>query len=300
LVADSLGQQLLPLQVRFDDIRFDYGVPSSSIAPSIGLLQNTINQVWEAAGARYGASSFFSGGGGDSVFCYLKTTAPAVDAFIERGSKAGIAAIRDLSLLHQCTIWKAARLTFKKLFRKPSLDWSRDITLLNPECLALTPDRHSWMDAPAGALPGDREKIHDLIGTQLFRDMTPRGAGRAMHFPLLTQPVMEACLRVPSWMWIRDGRNRAVARDAFADLLPPGIIDRRSKGSYMSYMTAIYARDKWAMREFLGEGRLCANNLLDRPSLREFFKRELAPRDLSFLRIFDLCAAENWVRHQAQ
>jgi asparagine synthase (glutamine-hydrolysing) len=154
------------------------------------------------------------------------------------------------------------------------------------------------MDAPPDALPGDREKILDLIGNQLFRDAAPRGMGRSMHFPLLSQPVMEACLKVPTWMWIANGRNRAIARQAFADQLPRGILDRRSKGSYTSYMAAIYMRNKQKMREFLEEGQLHDHGLLDHSALVNFFARDLAPRDLSFLRIFDLCAAENWARQQ--
>lgn len=300
LMTDSLGQKLFPVEVGFENVRFEYAVPPSSVLPAIGILQHAINEVWESAGNRYGVNSFFSGAGGDSVFCYLKTAAPAADAFIERGAKAGIAAILDLSSLHRCTVWKAGRLAFKKLRRRSPSGWKADTTLLNPDCLTAAPDYHSWLDAPTDALPGDREKIYDLIGTQLFRDATPRGAGRSMHFPLLAQPVMEACLKVPTWMWIRDGRNRAIARDAFTDLLPSGILDRRSKGSYTGYMAAVYARNKLAMRQFLEEGQLCAHDLIDRPSLTEFFARKLAPRDLSFLRIFDLCAAENWVRHQSQ
>jgi asparagine synthase (glutamine-hydrolysing) len=119
-----------------------------------------------------------------------------------------------------------------------------------------------------------------------------------MHFPLLSQPVMEACLKVPSWMWIAGGRNRAIARQAFADLLPSGILDRRSKGSYTGHMAAMYLRNKSKMREFLEEGQLQAHDLLDRPALAKFFNSELATRDLSFLRIFELCAAENWARQQ--
>jgi asparagine synthase (glutamine-hydrolysing) len=213
---------------------------------------------------------------------------------------AGVAAIRDLATLHQCTVWKAGRLTFKKLRQSSRRTWRRDDTLLNPACLATAPDHHPWMSAPADVLPGDREKVYDLIGTQLFRDATPRGHSRSMRFPLLTQPVMEACLKVPTWMCISNGRNRAVARDAFADRLPRGILDRRSKGSYTGYMAAVYARNKSQMREFLEEGQLGAQGLLDRPALAKFFASELAPRDLSFLRIFDLCAAENWARQQLQ
>jgi asparagine synthase (glutamine-hydrolysing) len=100
-------------------------------------------------------------------------------------------------------------------------------------------------------------------------------------------------------MWIADGRNRAVARQAFADRLPRGILDRRSKGSYTGYMAAVYTRNKQKMREFLEDGQLREHDLLDRSALASLFAKELVPRDLSFLRIFDLCAAENWARQQS-
>lgn len=298
LVTEALGQELFPVEVGFDNGRLEFSVPRSSIVPVIGIPQNTANEAWEAAGIKHGVDSFFSGGGGDTIFCYLKTAAPAVDAFREHGIMAGIAAIENLAALHRCTVFKAGRLTLKKMLRQPRKTWKEDRTLLNPAYVSTMPEHHPWVDAPPGALPGDREKIHDLIGTQLFRETALRGAEHSKHFPLLSQPVMEACLKVPTWMWIADGQNRAVARHAFADQLPQAIFDRRSKGSYMGYMATVYMRNKLKMHEFLEEGQLCAHDLLDQSALAAFFAKDLAPRDLSFLRIFDLCAAENWVRQQ--
>ncbi|WP_027485603.1 asparagine synthetase B family protein [Rhodanobacter sp. OR87] len=298
LVTEALGQELFPVDVGFDNVRLEFSVPRSSVVPVVGIPQNATNEIWEAAGLKYGVDGFISGGGGDTIFCYLKTAAPAVDAFRERGVMAGIAAIENLAALHRCTVFKACRLTLKKMLRQPRTAWKEDRTLLNPAYVIAVPDHHPWMDAPRGSLPGDREKIYNLIGTQLFRETALRGAEHSTHFPLLSQPVMEACLKVPTWMWIADGRNRAVARQAFADRLPQAILDRRSKGSYMGYMATIYMRNKQKMHKFLEEGQLCAHALLDRPALANFFAKDLASGDLSFLRIFDLCAAENWVRQQ--
>jgi len=298
LVTEALGRDLFQVEVGFGDVRLEFPVPRSSVVPAIGILQNTTNEAWETARIQYGADNFFSGDGGDTVFCYLKTAAPAADAFKERGIMAGIAAIEDLADLHRCTVFKAGRLTLKKMLRRPRKAWKEDRTLLHPACVTTVPERHPWMDAPRGALPGDREKIYDLIGTQLFRDATPRDMEHSTHFPLLSQHVMEACLNVPSWMWIADGQNRAVARQAFAGLLPQGILDRRSKGSYTGYMAAVYMHNRLRIREFLEEGQLCAHDLVDRHALADFFAKELVPHDLSFLRVIDLCAAENWVRQQ--
>jgi asparagine synthase (glutamine-hydrolysing) len=298
LVTEVLRQELFSVEVGFDNAHLEFPVPRSSVLPAIGMLQHVVNEAWEAAGRRYGVEDFFSGAGGDTVFCYLKTAAPAADALRERGIRAGLIAIGNLATLHRCTVFKASRLAFRKALRRPRTTWKEDHTLLNPACVATTSEHHSWMDAPPGALPGDYEKIHDLIGNQLFRDAGPGGPGRSIHFPLLSQPVMEACLKVPTWMWIADGQNRAIARQAFADQLPRGTLDRHSKGSYTGHMAGVYMRNKLKIREFLEDGQLCAHDLLDRPALANFFAKDLASRDLSFLRIFDLCAAENWTRQQ--
>src|SRR6185312_240696 len=171
--------------------------------------------------------------GGDTVFGLLTNAAPAADAIRERGVVAGLSSIRDLSVLHQCTMWKAAKLTARKMMRAPKSASAPDRTFMNSS-LAIGPaEAHPWFDAPKGALLGDWERIIDLASNQLFRDIVYRGKNCWIRMPLLSQPVVEACLRVPSWMSISGGHNRVAARTAFADVLPPDILNRRSKGSFV-------------------------------------------------------------------
>ena len=42
--------------------------------------------------------------------------------------------------------------------------------------------------------------------------------------------LVEFCLAVPTEMYLRDGTQRALARRAFADRLPPRVLDERRKG----------------------------------------------------------------------
>ena len=298
LVTDALDCELFPIHIGLENIRFEFPTAASSVLPAIGALQHATNNAWEAAGSKHGVSSVFSGGGGDTVFCYLKTAAPAADAYRECGPAAGISAIGNLSILHQCTVWAAGRFALKKLWRRPRTMWKMDSTLLNLAHLPKTHKLHPWMSAPPDALNGDREKIYDLIGTQMYRHASPGDATQSTRLPLLSQPVMEACLKVPTWMWIADGQNRAVARAAFADLLPNVILNRRSKGSYTGYLAAVYERNRPKIRDFLQEGELSARGILDQAALAKLLASDLAPRDLSFLRTFDLCTTENWLRGQ--
>ena len=299
LMTDALGIVLQAEKLGFENARFDSLPFVPTVTPRLGILQHVVNEAMEAAAQTFGAASFFSGGGGDSVFCYLGNAVPAADAFREKGLSAGLTAIRDLSSLHQCTHWKAMQLTLKKLLRGAKAPHKADRTFLAPAITIFSPDPHPWFVVPAGTLPGDQERIADLAGTQVYRDSAPRGWTRWLRLPLLSQPVMEACLRVPSWMWIAGGQNRAIARAAFADQLPRGVLERRSKGTFMNYFGAIYQREKLRMREYLLSGELRAHQLLDAGSLETFFDAKLPPRDTSFTRIFDLCMIENWARHQS-
>lgn len=299
LMAKQLAAELDTRTLDFESARFDFPPPPHAVVPGMMPLQYAVDLAMQAAGSSHDATSHFTGGGGDTVFCYLGTAAPAVDAFREIGIGAGLAAVSHLSLLHNCTFWKAARVTAKKLLRKPKPPYKADLTFLAPSIAPGHPNAHPWLDQPRNALPGDRERIADLIGTQIFRDCAPRGSKRWHRMPLLSQPVVEACLRTPSWMAIADGRNRAIARNAFADSLPPDVLHRRSKGTFMSYSGAVYQRNKLQLREFLLSGVLQQHQLLDIAALQQFFKADLPPRDHSFLRVFELSMIENWVRHQA-
>jgi|LNAP01.1.fsa_nt_gb asparagine synthase (glutamine-hydrolysing) len=296
-VTDALGVALHAEELGFENARFDFIPATSTATPRLGILQHVSQEVMAGAAQTHRAASFFSGGGGDSVFCFLRNAAPAADAFQEKGPSAGFATIQNLSVLHQCTHWKAGRLTLKKLLHGAKPPYAANRSFLSSALTIVSPEPHPWLAAPRGALSGDRERIADLAGTQVFRDSAPRGFTHRLRLPLLSQPVMEACLKVPSWMWITGGQDRAIARAAFADQLPQGVLERRSKGTFMNYLGAIYQRERLRMREYLLTGHLQEHHLLDVSALEEFFDA-IPPRDTAFTRVFDLCMIESWLRHQ--
>lgn len=299
LIADLLGVELRSDEIPLNEAQFDFEIPADSVAPAIGMLQYASNGIKEAVASELSIDAYYSGGGGDSVFCYLRTAAPAADAFLERGVFGGLAAIRNLSHLHQCTVWKAARLTGRKLFHAGASQSGRDTSFLSPMLEAAEP-KHPWFPAPAGTLPGDRERVFDLAGTQMFRESVPRGRTRWFRMPLLSQPIVETCLGIPSWMWIANGHDRSVARSAFSDVIPGAILNRRSKGTFMNYWGAAYHRNRKQMREFLLTGLLQSRGILDSKAIREAFDSNVTPRDQSLMRLFNLCMVENWARQQRQ
>lgn len=296
-VAAMLGVKLSTIQLGFDDARFDFPLPPQLIAPPIGPLQYAADKSMQKEAERCGTRSSFSGAGGDTVFCFVSNASPAADAFRGGGLATGIKAIGDLSSFHQCTYWKAAQLTLKKLVKSGPL-FKPDQTFLLRQIGLPEPLLHPWSQHPPHALPGERQRIFELAATQSFHDVCPRAVSRPVRMPLLTQPVIEACLRAPTWMWFDGGQNRAIVRQAFADVLPRKIINRRSKGSFTAFLGALYRRNRNQMLDFLLDGQLQAHGLLDTDALQQLATHDPGPRDSAFMRVLELSALENWVRQQ--
>ena len=117
----------------------------------------------------------------------------------------------------------------------------------------------------------------------------------AVH-PLLAQPLIELCLNIPSWLWARDGRNRAVARQSFAGLLPRQLIERTSKGRLESLFAKAFARSRPALRELLLEGELRRQALVDPALIEAYLKADREPPDDGYIRLFEMAALEQWLQ----
>jgi asparagine synthase (glutamine-hydrolysing) len=295
-VADQIGAPLTVVMLDVDGADVTRGWKARLARPGINVLQRSVDAAVAGEARRIGAGGVFSGGGGDSVFCYLDTAAPATDVLRTRGVSAAFAmSVADLAALHQCTLWRAAGLAMRKALRPPPRSWRRDRQFLSDMACAVPAQDHPWIPGPSDALPGKREQVASIMGLQSIADGSEQGEGAAVRHPLLSQPLVELCLSIPSWMWIAGGRNRAVARDAFANALPPVILGRRTKGDFSGFTADIFDRQRPVLRERLLGGELAARGLLDRPAIERFLAAPIRPRDSAYLRLFLFADLETWI-----
>ena len=239
-----------------------------------------------------GAQLLIDGSGGDNLFCYVTSAAPAVDAL--RRGRVGAAArtISDLATLADCTVWDALRAAAKRALR-PRPTFKEDRSFLAREILLLFPEPHPWLQGIGHLPPGQREHIEALVHITHFLD---RGAGDLpLLHPLIAQPLLELCLRIPSWLWVRGGRDRAVARDAFAGLLPSSVLGRRDKGSMQSIFHRAFERLQGEMKDLLLAGELHRAGILDATALEAGFASDASAGDPFQLRISELVAMELWL-----
>lgn len=241
-----------------------------------------------------GADTIVDGAGGDNVFGFLNTAAPAVDAWRIKGALAALRTLRDVADVHGCTVWAAGRSAMRNGLRRTVRRWPEDCRFL-AESGRMTPESHPWLATSRAVLPGMADRLRMIVGIHHFlADPSPL-APTALH-PLLAQPLVELCLRIPSWMWVHDGRDRSVARAAFRGLVPGAILNRRGKGSLESMVMTGYMAGRRELERFLVDGQLAALGLIDRPAVQAYLRETKEPRDLGHVRLLEIAAAEQWLR----
>jgi asparagine synthase (glutamine-hydrolysing) len=112
---------------------------------------------------------------------------------------------------------------------------------------------------------------------------------------LLSQPIIEACLKIPTWIWYHGGINRAPVRAAFADDLPHDIVARTSKGGFSDLARRIYLENFEVIKSLLLDGMLCRHAIVDRHALEAAMAEAPAADDHRYVRILRLADVEAWV-----
>jgi asparagine synthase (glutamine-hydrolysing) len=247
-----------------------------------------------------GAQAIFSGGGGDNVYCGLHSAAPVADRLLTGGAgREMFHAARHISEMAGVSIQAVVRSALRL-----SLPWNRtgafkpDLSYLsrNAAALASATPVHPWFARPRQGLPGKMRHIKLLAYAQSYVDGLDPQMPMPMIAPLLGQPLVEACLSIPTWRWFEDGKNRMVARRAFARELPPQITERRSKGTTDSFTGEIFELHHARLQEILMDGLLAAQGILDRNAIERSFRSTgaVAPPDTG--RLLRLVDVETWTR----
>lgn len=244
------------------------------------------------------ADVFFSGGGGDNVFSYQRSLSPAIDHIRARGMGAGAwSTMGDLAQLGETSIWHVASRVLRRMLRPPASPWRLEHGFLNAAALHALPfpSGHPWTDIPERALPAKIMHVAALVHVQNHLEGHRRQRHAPIISPLLSQPIMETCLAIPSWLWCTGGRNRAVAREAFSAQLPASVIARQSKGAFDSFSAQLFTANRERLSELLLDGPLAANGLLDLAAVEAALRTQTANSE-ALVDLWSLADAEAWAR----
>ncbi|AXB75889.1 asparagine synthetase B family protein [Novosphingobium sp. P6W] len=267
--------------------------------PSTRAFTQSIVKHAGAVAREFGACAIAYGSGGDNVFCFLRSATPASDRLEAEGFGAGYRrTVMDVAAVTECSPLLIARRSLQKhLRRRRAWTWPRDERLLARGLLEARTSHlgHPWLDEFAALPVGKREHIAAIMRGLALVDYLDGEDGVPVIYPLLSQPVLEACLRQPTWLWYRDGVNRAIVRRAYAGKLPTGIVQRASKGGFTGLVRSLYLDNLAQIRSMLLDGELCARGIVNRQALEANLGKVPDAQDHMYVRIMRFVDVEAWL-----
>jgi asparagine synthase (glutamine-hydrolysing) len=298
-VAQHLGFSLGERHLQIDDVDVMRSSAAHLPRPVARSFTQATQSLARLAAQEFGAARIVDGGAGDNIFCSMRSPAPLADCLRTPAGRAYFwptaRTLADLSGASMMTLaWRGWKRSLSgRVYRRsinPSFLSARAIAQGD---VALD---HLWLQAPSSMLPGKSVQAALLAPAQgVSEDSDPRDPGSAQSI-LVSQPLIETCLRIPIWWWFDRGCNRAAARHAFAADLPEQTTWRRSKGSPDSFMVELLEANRPVIRTMLADGVLAGLGLLDVPAILEVLDDCRPARGFDFARILQLADAEAWAR----
>jgi len=299
-LCEKAGLTLIERPYRLDDIDLDAAMAANLPRPKDRMQALAFERVHYAVASEIGADAFITGNGGDHVFGYSQSAAPIADRYLAQGlGRSTVGSLVDVCRQTGCSVADAVRQAWRLAHSPPGYRVRPNPLFLHPDFVAGVGSRdwhHPWLDAPLGALPGKAAHVATILRVQ--PNLEPSLGDRyPVLNPLVSQPIVEACLRVPSWEWREGARDRALVRRAFANDLPALVLDRRVKGTPGRFAAQLLDRFRTAIRDRLVSGRLAADGIIDAASIERTLHGERPVPDLERVRVLELVNAEAWIGH---
>lgn len=255
-----------------------------------------------------GAAALFCGEGGDSGFGRHSIAFCLVQYLQHHGfGKSTLSLARDIALSTHQTAW---RILYKSLQywlfgcnasaqRANSL---LGMQLVNPAALeALSAERrypHPWF----GHLKDVPWSTIYQLGMLLYEadpldDLTSHSNTPELISPLYDQPVVELLLRIPAYLHFESGRERGLARRAFASDVPSPILNRLWKDRVPGLAETLMERHMAVLRETLLDGVLMRKSLLNRQATEAALSTRSGKNSVLTGEIMQLLDLELWARN---
>jgi asparagine synthase (glutamine-hydrolysing) len=309
LTATHLGAELIEHQLTVQEAKLDQVLQlRRSPRPWFYMYEIEHSRFETQLAAQRGVKGFFSGSGGDGVFFQARAELAVTDYLFDHGLGRDLLRVAvDAARVSRKSIWPLlvnavrARLVATQVhpLRMPGVP---NRTIVSQDVLNAgkrNPDLiHPWFAerSTRGVPPGVLWHSLTVSAAPAFYPSLESGPSPERPMPLLSQPLVELCLRIPAYVLIRNGMDRATARRAFAPELPPEVVKRRNKGRIDQHLRDVLDANLDFVRELLLNGRLVKEGLLNRRNLELYLTRERSPADFEYSEILQeqLCV-EAWL-----
>lgn len=303
MICDQTGTAFHEKEYADAAIEMGRSVAEGVPIPNGKTHEMAYNRVVREAARRLNVDAFFVGAGGDNVFYLTHSARPIVDRYLAEGiSKNLYATILDICSITGASFWQAiseaVRIGIRG--RRRAQIWHVDTDYLDRELVANaaeSPVQHPWLRAPKDASYGKLGHVAMILRALHHIEHRDKQLTVPMISPLLSQPIVEACLAIPSWEACHGGQDRSAARRAFSAALPSRVVGRRGKGSPDGFVGGFIRHHCGEIADRLLNGHLATNRLIDRQALEIALRPTTPLQRNDCARIMELLDAEAWIDH---
>ncbi|MDY6946006.1 MAG: asparagine synthase C-terminal domain-containing protein, partial [Pseudomonadota bacterium] len=283
--------------------------PSLEPSPLLSFIQRST--VEQELAARTQATGMFNGDGGDSGFCSDSVTYALPEFLRNHGLTPGVFRLASqVALLTQRSSWNVLLHALRRRLtgetgtpRKRILAASQLVSPHLQNDLSLTETvSHPWFEGLRRVPWGKVRRLGTLVTLPDYYNVATHADAEVPEVisPLYAQPVIELLLRIPIYTHFHRGRDRGLAREAFAAEVPEPILKRLWKDRAPGFHDQLLERQRRFLQETLLEGTLVRHGLLNRPLLEEVLSAGPSKNTVYPGEIFRHLDTELWARHWLQ
>lgn len=114
--------------------------------------------------------------------------------------------------------------------------------------------------------------------------------------PLASQPVVERSLQIAGYLHTKYGRDRSVARQAFASKLPTAVLTRKGKGGPDGWMRELVNRNRAFLKEVFLDGILVREHILDPKKIESLLALDVSKSAARVNSVIVHLYIESWAR----
>ncbi len=300
-VAERVGCELVEAECRSAPTSLESQLDPLRVASPalLGFLPASERLRRRLVGVRR-AGAVFTGQGGDHLFQQADGGLIAAEYLDRRGLRPALAGVvADASRLMQTSIWSILVDTVNYGLLRRRFDayeaYAEAPSILSADVQASLDPRawsHPWVEGAEGLPASKLKQVFNVVDCQTFY-LRPCPYAELVH-PLLSQPIIECALQIPGYVLAHRGKSRGLIREAFADDLPRSIVERYSKGGATSYFNRMLYDNAAFLREFLLDGALVREGILDRRELEAQLTESALIVGANLRSLLDAVRAEAW------
>jgi asparagine synthase (glutamine-hydrolysing) len=269
-----------------------------------------------------GASAIFNGELGDNVFGSATGHAAVSDYFKRHGLGPGLVSV-GLDVAHAAgvSLWNALHVGVRDALKESRAEfWSSHLyakrvlhySVAEKGLVSASAQEayqkdlgrliHPWLRDIQGVPLGKFSLIYSLIVITSTAYHAPFSDPDDPSFvaPLASQPLVESALHIASYLNVKDGADRAAAREAFASRLSEPVLRRRGKGGPDYWIRDIVSRNKDFLRETLLGGVLVKEGVLDAGKIEAVLSGEVSKSMAAVSDVIVQLYIEAWLRRWAE